>query len=46
MWRGLVAEGSRGSVVRALVAQASDLGSIPGSFPHSPFQPMLVSIPY
>ena len=33
MWRGLVAVGGRSSVVRALAAQASDLGSIPGIFP-------------
>ena len=40
MWKGLVAVGGRSSVVRALAAQASDLGSIPGSFPilfHIPF---------
>ena len=50
MWRGLVAVGDRSSVARALAAQVSDLGSIPSSFPvlflHSPFQPVLVSIPY
>ena len=33
MWRGLVAVGGRSSVVGALAAQASDLGSIPGGFP-------------
>ena len=40
----MVAVGGRSSVVRALAAQASDLGSIPSGFPvrilfhaHSPF---------
>ena len=40
LWRGLVAVGVCSSVVRALAAQASDLGSIPGEFPvlfHIPF---------
>ena len=51
IWRELVAVGGRSSVVRALAAQASDLGSIPGGFPARffstfPFQPVLVSTSY
>ena len=46
MWKGLVAVGGRSSVVRALAAQASDLGSVHGGFPvlfHIPlFQPVYV----
>ena len=47
IWRGLVAVVGRSAVVRALAAQASDLGSIPGGYlvlfhVHSPFQPVYV----
>ena len=44
---GLVAVGGLSSVVRALAAQASDLGSIPGGFPalfHIPFSACVCSI--
>ena len=47
MWRELVAVGGRSSVVRALAAQASDLGSIHGGFPvlfHIPFSACVYSI--
>ena len=47
MWKGLVAVGGRSSVVRALAAQASDLGSISGGFPvpfHIPFSACVCSI--
>ena len=42
-----MAVGGRSSVVRALAAQASDLGSIPGGFPvlfHIPFSACVCSI--
>ena len=45
--RTQVVVGGRSSVVRALAAQASDLGSIPGGFPvlfHIPFSACACSI--
>ena len=47
IWKGLVAVGGCSSVVRALAAQASDLGSIPGGLPvlfHIPFSASVCSI--
>ena len=45
--RGLMAVGGHNSVIRALAAQAGDRPGfdswqLPGSFPHSPFQPRYV----